>query len=57
MYYHPTITPTKVTCVPEFEELVLRLMLADNLTFPANIEEVRQLYDNLLSYNSVIENP
>ena len=47
MYYHPTITPTKVTCVSEFEELVLRLMLADNLMCPTNIEEVRQLYNNL----------
>ena len=43
-------------CVPEFEELALRLMLAHNLTFPTNVEEARQLYDNLLSHISVIEN-
>ena len=43
-------------CVPESEELALRLMLAHNLTLPTNLEEARQLYDNLLSYISVIEN-
>ena len=43
-------------CVPEFEELALRLMLANNLTFPTNVEEASQLYDSLLSYISVIEN-
>ena len=43
-------------CVPEFEELALPLMLANNLTFPTNVEKARQLYDNLLSYISVIEN-
>ena len=35
-------------CVLEFEEMALHLMLAHNLTFPTNIEEARQLYDNLL---------
>ena len=43
-------------CVPEFEELALRLMLANNLTFTTNVEEASQLYDSLLSYISVIEN-
>ena len=43
-------------CVPEFEELALRFMLAHNLRFPINVEESRQLYDNLLSYISIIEN-
>ena len=42
-------------CVPEFEELALHLMLAHNLRFPINVEEARQLYDNLLSYISIIE--
>ena len=42
-------------CVPEFEELALPLMLAFNLRFPANVEEARQLHDNLLSHVSVIE--
>ena len=41
----------------DFEELSLRLMLAHNLTFPTNTVEVRQLYDNLLSHISIIENP
>ena len=36
-------------CVPEFQELALGLMLAHNLTFPKNVEEARQLYDNVLS--------
>ena len=36
-------------CVPEFQELALGLMLAHNLTFPTNVEEARQLYDNVLS--------
>ena len=31
-------------------------MLAHNLTFTTNVEEGRQLYNNLLSYISVIEN-
>ena len=43
-------------CVAEFEELALRLMFAHNLTLPTNVEEARQLYDNLLSYIPVIEN-
>ena len=43
-------------CVPEFEELALRLMLVHNLTFPTNVEEARQLYDNLLSSISITEN-
>ena len=43
-------------CVPEFEKMALGLMLAHNLMFPTNVEEARQLYDNLLSYTSVIEN-
>ena len=43
-------------CVPEFEELALRLMLAHNLTFLTNVEEARQFYNNLLSYISIIEN-
>ena len=42
-------------CVAEFEELSLCLMLAHNLTFPTNVEEARQFYDNLLSYISIIE--
>ena len=44
-------------CVPEFKELALRLMLAHNLTFLTHMEEARQLYNNLLSYISIIENP
>ena len=43
-------------CAREFEELTSRLMLAHNFTFPTNVEEARQLYDNLLSYISIIEN-
>ena len=43
-------------CVAEFEELALRLMLAHNLPLPTNVEEARQLYDNLSSYIPVIEN-
>ena len=43
-------------CVPEFEELSVCLMLAHNLTFPTNVEEARQLYDNLLSHISITEN-
>ena len=35
-------------CVPEFEKLALHLMLAYNLTFPTNVEEVRQVYNKLL---------
>ena len=41
---------------PEFGELALDWMLAHNLTFPTNVEEARQLYDNFLSYISIIEN-
>ena len=40
-------------CVPEVEELALRLMLAHNLTFPTNVKEARELYDNVLFYISV----
>ena len=43
-------------CVPEFEELASRLVLVHNLTFPTNVEEARQLYDNFLSSISIIEN-
>ena len=41
---------------PEFGELALGWMLAHNLTFPTNVEEARQLYDNFLWYISIIEN-